>query len=35
MTQAQKIANPALRQSFLERVPINREIVQAMEKPGS
>ena len=28
--QAEKIANPALRQSFLERVPINRHIIQEM-----
>jgi hypothetical protein len=27
-TRADKITDPALRQSFLERVPINREIVQ-------
>jgi len=29
MARAEKIADSALRQSFLERVPINREIVQA------
>jgi hypothetical protein len=30
-TRADKITGPALRQSSLERVPINREIVQEYE----
>ena len=29
MTRAGKIANPTLRQSFLERIQVNREVVQA------
>ena len=31
MMRADKITDPVLRQSFLERVPINREIVQEYE----
>ena len=33
MERAEKIKDPALRQSFLGRVPINREIVQAASRP--
>jgi adenylate cyclase len=32
MTQAEKIIDPALRQSFLEKVEINRQIVEEYEK---
>jgi tetratricopeptide (TPR) repeat protein len=32
MARAEKITDPALRQSFLERVPVNREIVQEYGK---
>jgi tetratricopeptide (TPR) repeat protein len=34
MARAEKITDPALRQSFLERVPINRQIVQEIQKAG-
>jgi tetratricopeptide (TPR) repeat protein/class 3 adenylate cyclase len=32
MARAEKIADPTLRQSFLENVPINRQIVQEVQK---
>jgi len=32
MARADKIADPSLRQSFLERVPINREIIQTASR---
>ena len=34
MARADKIINPARRQSFLERVPINRQIVQEVAARG-
>jgi tetratricopeptide (TPR) repeat protein len=34
LARAEKILDPALRQSFLERVPINHQIVRAMNQAG-
>jgi hypothetical protein len=34
LARADKILDPALRQSFLERVPINHQIVRAMNQAG-
>jgi hypothetical protein len=34
MARAEKIIDPTLRQSFLEQVAVNREIVEAYEKHG-
>jgi tetratricopeptide (TPR) repeat protein len=34
LARAEKILDPALRQSFLERVPINQQIMQAMNQAG-
>jgi tetratricopeptide (TPR) repeat protein len=34
LARADKILDPALRQSFLERVPINHQIMQAMNQAG-